>query len=262
VENSSTSTPLAPSPTTWSRKSFPVVLSIVAAIGAVFIVMFSTLVYFAYLIATQQLSRHFNPAHLPIRFVIISQIVTYVPLIAYFLAVVPYLAQRSLADLGFRKPRWRDIGTAVAAAVLMCIVVEVTSALLAALTRIHASESAAALLQEVHSTPQKIGFIAIAVVFAPLVEEFAFRVFLYNAIARYSTTTIAAAISGAVFGLVHVIGLPAGSVITIALPLALGGYILAMVYARTGCYWANVITHGLFNAVSVVAVLVFHVSDS
>jgi membrane protease YdiL (CAAX protease family) len=262
VENSSTSTPLAPSPTTWSRKSFPVVLSIVAAIGAVVIVIISTLAYFAYLMATQQIARHFNPAQLPIRYVIISQIVTYVPLMAYFLAVVPYLAQRSLAQLGLRKPRWRDIGTGVAAAVLMCVVVEVTSALLSMLTHIHAAESAAALLQEVHSKLQIIGFVAIAVVFAPLVEEFAFRVFLFNAIARYSTTTIAAAASGIVFGLVHVIGLPAGSIITIALPLALGGYILAMVYARTGCYWANVITHGLFNAVSVVAVLVFHVSDS
>jgi membrane protease YdiL (CAAX protease family) len=262
VENSSTSTPLAPSPTTWSRKSFPVVLSIIAALGAVFIVMVSTVAYFTYLMATDQITRHFNPAHLPIRYVLISQIVTYVPLIAYFLAVVPFLAQRSLAELGLRKPRWRDIGTAVAAAVLMCVVVEVTSAVLTALTRIHASESAAALLQEVHSTLQIIGFVAIAVVFAPLVEEFAFRVFLFNAIARYSTTTIGAAVSGLLFGFVHVIGLPVGSLITIALPLALGGYILAMVYARTGCYWANVITHGLFNAVSVVAVLIFHVSGS
>jgi hypothetical protein len=32
------------------------------------------------------------------------------------------------------------------------------------------------------------------------------------------------------------------------------------VYAKTRCFWANVITHALFNAVGVVGVMVFHVS--
>jgi membrane protease YdiL (CAAX protease family) len=123
------------------------------------------------------------------------------------------------------------------------------------------------VLREVHSPAQIIAFASVAVVFAPIVEEFVFRVFLFNAIARYSTPTIGAIGSGIIFGLIHVAGATNTSgifntILTLALPLAFGGFVLAAVYARTGCYWANVLTHGLFNAVSVIAVLVFHVSDS
>jgi hypothetical protein len=42
------------------------------------------------------------------------------------------------------------------------------------------------------------------------------------------------------------------------LPLAVGGIVLAYVYSVTKCFWANVITHALFNAVSVVSFYVFH----
>jgi membrane protease YdiL (CAAX protease family) len=267
VENNSTWTPSAPSPTTWSRKSFPVVLTIVAGLGILPIVLISNLLYFSYLFSTGQISHHIDPALLPVHVVVISQLVTYVPLMAYLLAIVPYLANRSLAELGVRMPRWRDLGIGAAGALVMWLSVSAVAQVLSTFTHSHETESAVKVLREVHSPAQVIGFVAVAVVFAPIVEEFAFRVFLFNAIARYSTVTIGAAISGILFGLVHIVGMTdqggvASALLTIGIPLSFGGFVLAMVYARTGCYWANVLTHGLFNAASVIAVLVFHVSDS
>jgi len=267
VENNSTWTPSAPSPTTWSRKSFPVVLTIIAVLGIVPIVLISNTIYFSYLLATHQMSRHIDPTLLSVRIVVISQLVTYVPLMAYLLAVVPYLANRSLAELGVRTPRWRELGIGLGGAIVMWLSVSAVAQVLSTLTHSHETESAVKVLREVHSPAQILGFVAVAVVFAPIVEEFAFRVFFFNAIARYSNTMIGAAVSGILFGLVHVVGMTdqggiAGALLTVGIPLAFGGFVLAIVYARTGCYWANVLTHGLFNAASVIAVLVFHVSDS
>jgi membrane protease YdiL (CAAX protease family) len=49
--------------------------------------------------------------------------------------------------------------------------------------------------------------------------------------------------------------------ITVAIPLMLGGVVLAAVYRYSRCYWSNVITHGLFNSISLVAVFGFHVKS-
>jgi membrane protease YdiL (CAAX protease family) len=256
VENNSTWAPSEPSPTTWSRKSFPVALTIIGALGALPVALIPTLLYFGYLSGTHQLPHHVIPAQVPIRFVIIAQIVSYVPLMLYLLLTVPLLADKTLAELGVRMPSRRELAIGFGGAVVMWLSVAAASGVISALTRVHETEPAVAFLHELRSTPQIIGFIAIAVAFAPIVEEFAFRVFLFNAIARYSSTTIGAVISGIVFGLVH------GTGVSVVIPLAFGGVVLAMVYARSGCYWANVLTHGLFNLTSVIAVLVFHVSDS
>ena len=42
------------------------------------------------------------------------------------------------------------------------------------------------------------------------------------------------------------------------IPLAVGGVVLALVYYRSGSLIASMLTHGLFNAATFVAVTVFH----
>ncbi|HEY0798466.1 MAG TPA: type II CAAX endopeptidase family protein [Candidatus Baltobacteraceae bacterium] len=255
MENNWTSPPSAPSPTVSSRKPFPITLTVIAALGAAPVAVVPLLLYFVYLGATHQIPAHPKMDQLPVDGVLLSQILSYLPLMAYMLPIVPYLAGRSLAQLGVRTPTLRELGIGVVGAVAMWLVVAVVSAVIATLTRSHETESAVALLRELRTTPQIIAFVALAVAFAPLVEEFVFRLFLFNAIAAHSTKTIGIIASGIVFGLVH--GLSA----TIAIPLAFGGMVLAIVYSKTNCYWSNVLTHALFNATSVVAVLVFHVAD-
>ena len=106
---------------------------------------------------------------------------------------------------------------------------------------------------------EKFSFSALAVVFAPLVEELAFRVFVFNAFWRRMPLLLAAVASGVLFGAIHATS--PSELLTIGLPLMGGGVVLALVYARTRCYWSSVLTHAMFNGITVVAFFVFGVTS-
>ena len=88
----------------------------------------------------------------------------------------------------------------------------------------------------------------LAVFIAPVVEELVFRGFVFNALLRYVNVGLAAAGSGIIFGLAHFDA-------TAFFPLACAGVVLAFVYYRSGSLTASMLTHGGFNAVNVVLVL-------
>ncbi len=260
MENNSTWTPSVPSPTVCPppERSFPIGLSILAALGAVLVALIPAFLYGAYLIGAHLIpphSAHETLSRIPVRDLIISQVISYVPLIAYLLYVVPRLAHRSLADLGVRKPTAHELRIGLLGIPTMWIVVALSSSALTLITHEHTTEAAVELLRQLRDPLDTALFVLIAVLLAPMIEEFTFRVFLFNAIKCHTTTGIGVLFSGLLFGLVH------GSGITVILPLALGGMVLAMVYQRSGCYWSNVVTHAMFNGISVIAVLVFHITD-
>jgi membrane protease YdiL (CAAX protease family) len=93
------------------------------------------------------------------------------------------------------------------------------------------------------------GLIILAVFIAPVVEEVIFRGFVFNAFLRYVPVGLAAIASGVIFGLAHFDP-------TAFFPLSCGGIVLALVYYRTGSLISSMLTHGTFNAVNVVLVLV------
>jgi len=194
--------------------------------------------------------------HLPAQVALTGEFLTFAPLFAYLLAVVPPLARRSLRSLGVRPPTPREVGFAVLGTFAMLLVVDPTSAALQAVTHAKSSEAAIELLKSIRGPVQTAEFVVLAIVVAPLVEEFAFRVFLFGALARHLGFWGGAIGSSLCFGFVHA-GSPIDLVV-FSIPLALGGFVLAYVYARTGCYLASVITHALFNALPVIAVFVFH----
>ncbi len=176
----------------------------------------------------------------------------------YLLATLPFLAKRSLAELGIRTPKVREIGIGIAGALAMLLVTNPLSALMQSLTHATHPEAALALLKGLHQPWQLAAFVLLACVLAPITEELVFRAFIFNAVARYGGFWAGAILSGLLFGLIHVSS-SALDILVFALPLALGGIVLAFVYARSTCYWSNVITHALFNSVSVIAIIVFHV---
>jgi len=188
-----------------------------------------------------------------------SQYAVYVPLATYFLVVVRPVSRLSFAALGFGPPSWRNLGTAALGAVAMWIAVTLVATIVEAVTHLHTTEAAVVLMRQIHTFGQQVLFIAMAVVFAPLVEELAFRVFLFNAFLRYAPFWIAALGSSFLFGLAHAQA-PA-EIITVSIPLTAGGVVLAAVYQRTRNYWSNVATHALFNGVSVIAFFAFHVKS-
>jgi membrane protease YdiL (CAAX protease family) len=187
------------------------------------------------------------------------QFITFTPVAIFLLLVLPYLAKRPLSQLGFRTPSGRDLAVAVAGAVAMAIAVDGSGSLFAGLLHRHDSEAAVVLLKSLRTPYEQTLFFVLACVFAPFCEELLFRVFVFNALTRYASIAVAAIVSGVLFGLLH---LSSGglAIVTVAVPLMLGGIILAYVYAETECFWANVTTHALFNSISVVSFFFLHAS--
>jgi membrane protease YdiL (CAAX protease family) len=189
---------------------------------------------------------------------ILLQLCSFVPVTIFLLVVLPMLARVPLSSLGFRAPTGRELLIAVLGAVAMMVFVDGLGALLAALSHHHDTEEAVALLRQMKTPLQRTLFFALACIFAPFYEELTFRVFLFNAFSRYTPVWIAIVLSAIPFGLLHAVGGASFSPLTVGLPLAVGGAILAYVYSVTKCFWVNVITHALFNSISVVGVFFFH----
>ncbi len=183
----------------------------------------------------------------------IGQYASYLPLVAVIVVVLPWLARRSLRDLGVGAISPRIIGTGLAGAVAMYAVTIGAAQLQFAFTHEKPVETALTLFQSSHDQALVIAFGALAAIAAPIAEELVFRGFLFNAILRYTPAWVAAALSGVLFGLSH------GSV-SAALPLAGAGVVLAYVYYTSGSLTAAMVTHGVFNLVNVLLIAFFNVS--
>jgi len=255
VRNNSTWALSAPSPIAWPREAWNLPLTLLCIVGAIVIAVVSQVAYVVVEMAAGSIdTRH--PV-LSADQTLIAQVVIYLPLGAYLLWLLPWLSKTSLRDLGFRKPTSRDLGIAVAGAIVMTVAVSLAGTVISALTHRQDTETAVALMQQMKTPGEKTVFFAVACVLAPLLEELAFRIFIFNALTRYLSIGAAAIASSVLFGLVHSASL--AQLLTVAVPLALGGFVLAYVYALTRCYWANVTTHALFNLIGIVPFFVFHV---
>jgi membrane protease YdiL (CAAX protease family) len=252
VENNSISATSPLSPTRWRPDAFPIGPSLLALIGAIAIVIVFASAFFVVLSSGHPIAagRHAKPPNPAALFIV--QDIAYVPLAIYLAYVVPRLAKRSLRDLGVRVPTARDLAAGVVGAIAMFLLVTLGANLVDALTHRPHEQMAVKMIESLRGPYGALIAVVSAVVIAPMIEEFVFRVFIFNALLRRMRFAPAAAISSLIFGIAH--GDP-----LLAVPLALGGVALATVYFRTGCYWSNVLSHALFNGFSVIAILVFHV---
>jgi uncharacterized protein len=245
VENSSPSPTLPDSPIVFGPNAFRPGATVVALVGMIVLVFVMAFVaVFGYLAAhgfvLASLTRQ------TVSFAVTLQAIIDVFVVAYLVVVLPKLADASLTDLGFRVPRASDIGVALLGALMMVVVVNGLGSIIDAMLHTKHQQEAIKLFVSVRDPLVKAAFAALAVIIAPIAEEFAFRVFIFNAVRRYTGFWVAAFISGVCFGLAH-------TDIYAFVPLILGGMILCWVYARTGNAWMSMITHGVFNAVSVIA---------
>ncbi len=179
---------------------------------------------------------------------LIAQVAAYVPLLAVTLPLLPYAARRTLSEIGLHPPELRDVRAGVLGAIAMYIVAEAAALVQKFAFHIEGTQAAVQLFGTTHDRRLIYGLVALAVFFAPFVEELIFRGFVFNALLRYAPVGLAAAGSGIVFGLAHFDK-------TAFFPLACGGFVLALVYYRTGSLASSMLTHGTFNAVNVVLVL-------
>ncbi len=246
---------MQPSPTTWPPNAFNFWLTLLAALGAAGVEIVAAVVFISGGVASGAIDPH-HPAGVGPDIALTLQVALYLPLAAYIAVILPHLSRVSLRELGLRMPGGRDIAIGLAGIVAMYVVVGLVESAAESVTHRHDTETAIALMRQLRTPVEQIIFAVIAIVLAPIVEELTFRVFLFNAISRYTPIWAAALLSGLIFGGVHVAN--AGQLVTIGLPLACGGIVLAYVYALTRCYWANVLTHAGFNAIGVAAVMIFH----
>ncbi|HVP01522.1 MAG TPA: CPBP family intramembrane glutamic endopeptidase [Solirubrobacteraceae bacterium] len=84
---------------------------------------------------------------------------------------------------------------------------------------------------------------ALVCVVAPICEEFFFRGYFFTALRSWRGVLPAAVITGAVFGAIHA----GSSAIGFLVPLGFFGFMLCLLYARTGSLYPGVAVHALNN---------------
>jgi membrane protease YdiL (CAAX protease family) len=176
--------------------------------------------------------------------IVVGQYLSYLPLLLALLTALPWLARRSLRDLGLRALTPRTLGAGLLGAVAMYAVTIGVANLEYAFTHEKPEETAISLFTSSHDPALLVSFTILAAVAAPFMEEFVYRGFLFNALLRYLPVWGAAVTSGLIFGISH------GS-LSAFLPLAGSGIVLAYVYYRTGSLTASMLTHATFNLINV-----------
>ena len=164
------------------------------------------------------------------------------------LALLPWVSRLSLRQLGYRLPSSRDLLVAFLGSLVMAFVANGGAAVVQWLLHTTQDQQSVAMLRQLRDPRLIAAFAVFACVFAPFMEETLFRVFLFNAMRRYFGFWTSAIVSGLCFGAAH------GDPIA-ALPLALGGMVLAFVYYRTNNAFASMVTHGLFNSYTILALI-------
>ena len=149
----------------------------------------------------------------------------------------------SAAQFGLRGPSgvWRAVGIALAVYVAYALFTGVWSQLV----EIEAEDQ----LQELgidSSTAALVVALIVVCVGAPIAEEFLFRGYVFAALRNWRGPWIAAALTGAVFGAIHLGGSPAGAI----LPLAVLGAGLCLIYQWTGSLYPCVALHAINNGVA------------
>jgi membrane protease YdiL (CAAX protease family) len=183
------------------------------------------------------------------------QVVDYIIPFVGMLYALPWLAQRSLADLGLRAPRALDLAWGLGGAIAMFVVADAAGALETALFHVKPDEMQVHWLRELHGALQ-LAFVFLACIAAPVFEELVFRGFVFNAILRYAPLWLAVVLSSALFGLAHGIGQPGNE--GALFPLAASGAVLALVYYYSRSLVASMFTHATFNLITVVLVVQLH----
>jgi membrane protease YdiL (CAAX protease family) len=145
-------------------------------------------------------------------------------------------------QFGFRPtPAWRAAGLVV----LTILAFVIFSAVW--VTVLHVTEKDTKLLEQLgtNETTLLLGLSALlTTVIAPICEETLFRGYIFAALSKWKGWLPAAAITGILFGAVHVGSAPVEDLV----PLAVLGFVLCALYRRTGSLYPCIAVHSLNNS--------------
>lgn len=242
MENSSISSSTPPLPTNSTRTKVPIGPTVIAALGMILVLFAGGMVGF---FATG--GAH-DVRHLTITQGLVIQLYAELPLVPYLLWFMAKFWKRGPAELGFRVPTAQETGIALLGAVAMIVIVQGLSAIIQTAAHVQHTQAPVQLLKAIRNPATLTFFVLFAVIIAPVIEETAFRVFLFNAAHSYWRFWPAAALSGLFFGLAHADPYA-------FFPLVIGGIVLCKVYDTTKNAWMSMISHGIFNGTTIVALL-------
>ena len=166
-----------------------------------------------------------------------------------FVIAAVYLAARigpvSPSQFGLRttRPLWRAVALVGVALGLFYLL---SYAWFAAL---HSTGAEKNLVKDLGGNGTTIGILAacaVTCVVAPICEEFLFRGFVFRALRNWRGVWPAAAITGVLFGAVHGLSAP----VVDLLPLGFLGFVLCIVYERSGSLYPCIALHVLNNAIA------------
>jgi membrane protease YdiL (CAAX protease family) len=172
-----------------------------------------------------------------------------VPLEAAFVLIAVFFASRTerprAAHFGLRRaPFWRTVGWAALGWASFFAV----SAIYGLVVKPHDKQPLLTDIKSESDTLLIVGFAVLAIVCAPIAEEFFFRGFFYRALRSRFSVVVAAVMDGVLFGLIHY----DGSDSLVSLPvLATLGVVFCLVYEKTGTLYSTIALHSLNNTLAV-----------
>ncbi len=255
MENNSTSPALQRSRTDFAPNAFHwavTLLVILAAIVVVAVVIFASMIFW---IASHGLDIGGLQHQFVGMYGVAVQSVGEIAAVIFLLIVLPPLAKTDLRGLGFRAIEGRDWIYVAGAVVAMFVLTTGLGSLLESALHVKGNEEAIQLFQNLHGM-QRALFAIFAVVVGPLAEEMFYRVLIFNAMRKWWGLATGAIVSAILFGLSHAQPGSLALNVSLVIPLAVGGLILCSVYARTGSAWSNIITHGCFNGLTLLLLVV------
>ena len=107
------------------------------------------------------------------------------------------------------------------------------------------------IFENASTAAQRVPIIMLAVVIAPVAEELAFRGYLYAVVKRYFGAVPALILSGMLFALIHLN-------LASFFPLLVLASVFALAYELSGTLLVSMTMHALFNALSLVLIMMEH----
>jgi len=98
-----------------------------------------------------------------------------------------------------------------------------------------------------NSTAALVGAMIVVCVLAPIAEEFLFRGFIFTALRGWAGPLAAAVMTGLLFGAIH---LDPDRPVAFLVPLGFFGFVLCLIYAKTGSLYPCIALHALNNAIA------------
>lgn len=178
--------------------------------------------------------------------------VAYLFMLGTLLAVLVAQGHSPVKIFGLRPPRpWHVIGMALVGFAATYPVVQAAGQVAAWLGHsVSDGDEMVQFLRGPVTSADRAWIVFLAVVAAPLVEEFIFRGFLYGVLKRHFGSLAAMSASALLFAAIHQ-NIPAIPMLAL---LAIG---FTLAYELTGSLWTPVVMHVIFNSISVVAIFFF-----